>query len=164
MAFREFVVVDAGGFMNVPPQPKSEVEEWLYEVNLDALRAKPFSTEGYRFVSSESFSLSPHSHSSVQVHIKAQEDKKTPGSLGLFCHTDGHEEDTSVLDGLYMGYVQPDASIHLKGFGGANSALGPDGLGWPNMVDKDHCMGSRLVVILRRNPKDMKINKLGTVM
>jgi hypothetical protein len=173
MAFREFVVVEPGGYIKVPPPPtiiKSDVEEWLFEVDMNSLRSLAHSADGYRFVSSESFTLSPLGPPSVQmqttVHIKAQEDSKRPGFLGLYLHTDNsHNDDPTILDGLSMGFVRCDGTMYLKSFTGACSALGPDGLGWPDMIDKEHCVGDSVLVILRRIPrKGTKVTKLSMVM
>ena len=168
MAFREFVVVETSGcsndLSNFPIE--SKVEEWLFEVDMDKLRSLAFSEDGYRFVSSENFCLSPHSKQmEIIVHIKAQEDIKRPEFLGLYLHTDGAlDDDSMIFEGLSMGFIQSDGSIYLKSFAGATSPLGPDGLGWPDMIGKENCTSNRIMVIVRRVPmKGTNINKLRTV-
>ena len=64
-----------------------------------------------------------------------------------------------------MGFIQSDGSIYLKSFAGATSALGPDGLGWPDIIGKENCMGNRIMIIVRQVPMEViNINKLKTVM
>ena len=162
-------MVETCGITNVAPSCSIElkVEEWIFEVDMDKLRSLAFSDEGYRFVSSESFFLNPLSaNMEVIVHIKAQEDRKRPGNLGIYLHTDSAlDDDSTILEGLSMGFIQSDGSIYLKSFAGATSALGPDGLGWPDIIGKENCMGNRIMIIVRQVPMEViNINKLKTVM
>ena len=147
MAFREFVVVETSGCNNDSSNSSIElkVEEWLFEVDMDKLRSLAFSDDGYRFVSSETFCLSTLSKQmEIIVHIKAQEDIKRPGCLGIYLHTDGAlDDDSTNLEGLSMGFIQSDGSIYLKSFAGATTALGPDGLGWPDMIGKRDLHGKQ---------------------
>ena len=138
---------------NIGEGDDDKVEEWRFHVDLDALREKTFSAEGYRFVSSSSFIISG---ADTKLHIKAQQERQCPSTLGLYLHAEGLVERTCI-EGLWLGYIQPDGGVQLKSMGGSNTMLGPEGLGWPNMTPAEHCAGSSIEVILRRTPKSLTV-------